>query len=299
MTVERVPINPLVKHLHQTPPPVLYHYTSMEVLERITSAGAVWASDIDFLNDSSEYVNAKAFIKEELEKRTVHDDVLKDLVSSQVGQMYHELDHPDVFVTSFSKDGDSLPQWRGYCPTGLGVAIGFNPWALKVGELGLSPVAVLSSKEDPIAMNLLQCVYTEKQKLTLIGAHIENYLRKARREAPSRDPFGSGMLLRALTDFCCPLFKDESFQEEREWRLTVISHCKDIPDRHFRIGRSTLVPFIKIDVKTNYRLDFIKEVVIGPAPNRNLAYMGVKRLLNSRELSRAKVRNSNIPYRMW
>jgi hypothetical protein len=271
----------------------------MDVLEKITSTGAIWACDIDFLNDSSEYVNAKAFIKEELEKRTVHDDVLRDLVSSQVGQMYHELDHPDVFVTSFSKDGDSLPQWRGYCPTGLGLAIGFNSWALKVGELELSPAAAFSSKEQPIATSLLQCVYTEKQKLKLIGAHIASYLGVARREAPRGDPFGSGRLLQNLTLFCCPLFKDESFQEEREWRLTVRSLFRDVPDRHFRTGRSMLVPFIKIDVKRNYSLDFIKEVVIGPAPNRDLAYMGVKRLLNARGLSRAEVRSSSIPYRMW
>jgi hypothetical protein len=124
--VTRRTFTPLLTHLSQKPPRVLYHYTSLEVLEKITRNGEIWASDIEFLNDSEEYVNAKAFIKHELEMRVAKNEKLRSIVHSHVGQMYHELDHLDMYVASFSTEGDSLPQWRGYCPSGQGVAIGLS-----------------------------------------------------------------------------------------------------------------------------------------------------------------------------
>ena len=152
-------LNPLLKHLVQRPPRVLYHYTTMEVLERITCNGEIWASDIEFLNDSEEYVNAKAFIKHELEMRVEKDEKLRSIVHSHVGQMYHELDHLDVYVASFSTEGDSLSQWRGYCPNGQGVAIGFLPWALTSGKLDLT-----EADKKSIGPRLLKCVYTSERE---------------------------------------------------------------------------------------------------------------------------------------
>jgi len=298
MSAKSTTPNPIEKYLKQKPPSVLYHYTSMDALEKIASTGVIWASDIDFLNDSSEYVHAKAFIRDELTKRTAHqDEDLRKLVDSQTGQEFHELDHPCVYVSSFSKDGDSLPQWRGYCPNGLGVAIGFNPYALKVGELELPDHYDRSLRVDT---NLYQCVYTEKQKLNLISVHLERYLDLARKDLQRKEQQSkAAQLLGDLIRFCCPLFKDQGFQEENEWRLTVSTYSREVPSLHFRTARSTLAPYIKINVKTNYRLDFIREVVIGPTPDRDRSYMGVKRLLNARELYRVPVKHSGIPYRMW
>jgi Protein of unknown function (DUF2971) len=291
MTGKTLP--PLLKHLAQKPPPVLYHYTSMEVLEKITRSGEIWASDIEFLNDSEEYVNAKAFIKHELEMRVAKDEKLRSIVHAHVGQMFHELDHRDVYVASFSMEGDSLSQWRGYCPNGQGVAVGFLPWALSSGELDL---AVGDNKSAGKA--LLKCVYTPKEKTKLLDAHLNHFLKLVT-EHFGTDSMEPGLFLGALTEACCPFFKNESFREEREWRLSVRCSYRDVPQREFHMGRSTVVPHLQINLRKNYRLDFIKEVVIGPTPNKDLAFMGVKTLLNRRELSRAVVRHSNIPYRMW
>jgi hypothetical protein len=286
-------LTPLLKHLAQKPPRVLYHYTSLEVLEKITRNGEIWASDIEFLNDSEEYVNAKAFIKHELEMRVAKNEKLRSIVHSHVGQMYHELDHLDVYVASFSTEGDSLPQWRGYCPNGQGVAIGFLPWALTSGELDLP-----KGDDQSIDRKLLKCVYTSKEKTKLLDAHLNHFLKLVA-EHFGTDSMEPGSFLQTLTEACCPFFKNESFREEMEWRLSVRCLHRDIPQREFHLGRSTVVPHLRIDLRENYRLDFIKEVVIGPTPNKDLAFMGVKTLLNRRDLSSVAVRNSNIPYRMW
>lgn len=71
---------------------MLYHYTSIDVLEKITCYGQVWAGDIDALNDSSEYVHAKAFIRDALITRAAFlDGKVRELVASQTGQEFHEL----------------------------------------------------------------------------------------------------------------------------------------------------------------------------------------------------------------
>jgi hypothetical protein len=295
--VRRDKKNSLMRHVHQPPPPVLYHYTSLDVLEKITKTGSVWASDIDFLNDSSEFVTALSFIKEEIESRIERDLPLKDAIIPQLKQLSLDPAHPtDLFVTSLSTEGDSLPQWRAYCPSGLGVAIGFLPWALKGAELEISDVARALHK-FPTKSSLIKCVYTTKEKRKLLDDYLEHYFVLARTE--KQGTYESATFLQDLVLFCSPFFKNESFREEREWRLAVTCEFKDIPTRHFRIGRSTIVPFIKLDLKTNYRLDFIKEIVIGPTPNKDLAYRGVATMLSRRGLHSAQVRLSNIPYRTW
>lgn len=292
-TLTRRTSSPLLKHLDQKPPRILYHYTSLEVLEKITRSGEIWASDIEFLNDSDEYVNAKKFIKQELEQRVEKNEKLRAMVHAHVGQIEHELDHLDTYVTSFSTEADSLPQWRGYCPNAQGVAIGFLPWAIKSAEFG-------PTKEDyeRIDLQLLKCVYTPKEKRTLLDPHLDRFLELLDKHLGT-DSLEPGRLLGTLTDACCPFFKNESFSEEREWRLSVRCWDRNSPPREFHIGRSTIIPHLKGNLKKNYSLDFIKEVVIGPTPNQALAYMGVKTLLNRRDLSRVEVRNSHIPYRTW
>jgi hypothetical protein len=71
------PVSQLFRHLRQKPRGLLYHYTSMEALHKIIDHGRVWATDIYYLNDSSEYTNAKEFVKTLLSRRLVGDTSLR------------------------------------------------------------------------------------------------------------------------------------------------------------------------------------------------------------------------------
>ena len=75
-----------------------------------------------------------------------------------------ETQHP--YVASFSRDGDSLPQWRAYCPNGNGVSIGFRVAALKrttlwkepgteVMKATLSPIRYLADDDPEMVDTLL------------------------------------------------------------------------------------------------------------------------------------------------
>jgi hypothetical protein len=294
--------DPLLKHLKQSPPPALFHYTSMDVLEKMTETGQIWASEARFLNDSTEYNHARSYIKKMLRDRIAEsdNDALKSQVLEDLKMADARFNEHDVYIASFSKDGDSLPQWRGYCSSGHGVAIGMNPLALKSGELEIDTKFSPRPDDEPVTdRSLLKCVYTDKEKLKVVGETLDSYLHVTEGKHPHLTPSRAGRLLINTIETCSPMFQDVSFKEEREWRLVVNCYYGDVPKRHFRIWGSTAVPFIKVDVKTNYTLDYIREVVIGPCPNEDLALLGVKRLLAARGLRRANVRKSSIPYRTW
>jgi hypothetical protein len=291
--------DPLLKHLNQPPPAILYHYTSMNVLEKITDTGELWASEARFLNDSTEYEHARAYIRGMLEDR-VKKSALLYRIKEDLPIIDRRSDEYDVFITSFSSEGDSLPQWRGYCSDGHGVAIGFNPDALTGGdvEIGKS-FRPVPDDEPAIEWSLLKCVYTDREKKKLIGDNIDGYLEVVKGKHPTLSPNRGATFLLSTIQMCRPLFKNASFKEEQEWRLVVNCYYDHEPKRHFRIWGSTAVPFIKIDVRKKYKHDFIKEVVIGPCSNEDLAVRGVDRLLAGRGLGKGKVRKSNIPYRTW
>jgi hypothetical protein len=50
---------------------VLYHYTTTDALLGILQAGSLWATDIRFLNDSTEFTFARDLFVNELRRRAV------------------------------------------------------------------------------------------------------------------------------------------------------------------------------------------------------------------------------------
>jgi hypothetical protein len=53
----------IYQHLTKEPPEQLYHYTSVDVLEKITETRTIWATDIYHLNDRQEFMEAFDLIK--------------------------------------------------------------------------------------------------------------------------------------------------------------------------------------------------------------------------------------------
>jgi len=271
-------------------PSVLYHYTSMDVLEKITNSRQIWTTNINYLNDTSEYIHARAFIERVLAKRISDDKALRDVVETRIRNLPIVRDR-ELYLMSLSEVGDSLSQWRGYCSRGRGVAIGFLPKSLKD-----------AANKVALAAALVKCAYTSKEKersirlideyLGMVKASIERVEFKGT-EADA-DPFLEIMFYQHGMEF-----KDASFKEEKEWRLVLdYDLAKVKPMRHFRMGLSTLVPYLKVDVGEDYHRTYIKEVVIGPNPQPESAQKSVKMLLREHGLDTV-VTGSQIPYRMW
>jgi len=298
-------IGPLFKHLWQEPPKILYHYTGVDVLEKLTNPesgkGKLWATDTRYLNDRTELIEARRFITELLIKRTSKNASGRKKVLSDLKQIEHRNKGDEVFVTSFSSRGDSLPQWRAYCSKGSGVAIGFRSSSICDALLESGGAVIRSDDDDDgvASSRPTRCVYTNKEKKDLVSEQMEGYLSIALGTHPRLTPARSLIFLSTLLDMCSPLFKHESFREEEEWRVVVVSRHPNFPKRHFRPGLSTLVPYITLDVANKTPARYISRVVIGPTPHEQLAKLSIDKLLFTRGLISAKVDNSEIPYRSW
>jgi hypothetical protein len=113
-------------------PPVVYHYTSIETMLKILKDNIIWATSINYLNDTSEGDHYLNLVRGRIREYTNSHSVAKPQVFDQIKQDPKPIAFDRrPFVTSFSSLPDFLPQWRSYCPQGNGVAIGFRTECLE------------------------------------------------------------------------------------------------------------------------------------------------------------------------
>jgi len=126
-------------------PEILYHYTTQQGLLGILHSKAMWLSNLHYLNDTSEFIYsinlAKKYIEERIKllERTGLLSPPPALGSSpNHHNLYGHLDILDdfnaipIYICSFSREGDQLGQWRGYCNNGSGFSIGFDYKKLRI-----------------------------------------------------------------------------------------------------------------------------------------------------------------------
>jgi Protein of unknown function (DUF2971) len=196
-------------------PTILYYYTYTDVrgLFGIIQDQAIWASNILYLNDSQEFdyavTLAKGVILEKAEATA--DQKEKEVLTAlstrlSTGPIFPRV---DVFVTSFSADGDLLSQWRGYCPNGAGYSIGFVTEAL-CGEACMQ------------GFYLAQCVYEYEAQRAVIRETLNGVMSSVLRMQALEELETDHLYQRAaelwLERFVplAPIIKHGGFHEERE-----------------------------------------------------------------------------------
>ena len=133
---------------------IIWHYTSMDVFTKMMlGETGLYATHIRFLNDSSEFRYGLELIKDYMDeerfgtqsqKHNSYTEQFYNFICQQLGMKQLNLvmnileKVNDIYVTCFSRDCDSLYQWRCYTPQG-GVALGFSRKALRTIILEKSP----------------------------------------------------------------------------------------------------------------------------------------------------------------
>jgi hypothetical protein len=134
-------------------PPLLAHYTSIKVMERILQSNEIWFSNPLFMNDLQEVrfglnEGTRLFSNAELLKKAAVTDARAALLHHAFSHFFREFDTQDVFDTyvfclsehnKTNTDG-LLSMWRGYGQHGDGVALVFDAGA--VTEVPTSPLIV-------------------------------------------------------------------------------------------------------------------------------------------------------------
>lgn len=265
------------------PDETLYHYTSLQGLMGIVGSRTLRASDIRYMNDSTELIYALNLLQTTIASRTYPNPEQNAALSIFSAWLREQINvGPMLFSASFRANGNLLSQWRGYSNHGKGISLGFNPQAIKA----------LADKQH---FSLGRCLYsvTEQQALAdeivsiVVSMHAEDSdLHKALDDI-------EGDLLGI-----CALLKHPSFAEEQEWRL-VSPAFMSVGDKPiaFREGKAMLVPHYLFKLETNGAIA-LDHVYVGPTPNSELSVNALSHYLKGEDALPARgISDSQIPYR--
>jgi hypothetical protein len=286
-----------------SPPNLLYHYTSQAGLIGILRESEIWMTHTQYLNDQQEFNHAVDFVRGEInkrmptastEERSVLDE-MRDNVSPDASSI-------NVCVCCFSEDGDSLSQWRAYGEALGGYSIAFT------GQF-------LSNLAAHEGFALAQCIYEDSRKAAIVRDFVEAILREIlnnRTPDKSRDDdyhWSSGGNLGVYLNRIAPVFKDYAFRHEREWRIISRPLSCTRPGFEYRAGKSMIIPYYKLPIANraeNVGETRLHSVMIGPTPNMVQAKRAVGSLLASQHLANemtpggpVQVFASSVPYRSW
>lgn len=277
----------------------LFHYTSIQGLIGILTDRKIWATNISHLNDKQELFEARDMFREAIDtlQKSIDSspepairppDYRKNPKIKFIGLVYDFLDlarELSIFVCSFSREGNQLSQWRGYCPNAYGFSIGFDYVKLK-----------LQAKKQKFFLR--ECVYQKKEQRKIVDDYVQTKI------VPSLSNLGSDaemakMALKAFSEILeiLPTIKNGHFAEEKEWRL--ISSAFDPPSTiKFRPGKTAIIPYCEFQLAEEGEDLPVECIKIGPTPNKDESLLSLKTLLRKEKmLEWAKVNHSDIPYR--
>lgn len=272
----------------------LYHYTDQNGFIGIFKSKTLWATKIQYLNDSNEYYLAikiaKEIINEKIEKE-------KDL---EVKFTYQEfitrtqlITNLNLCVCSLTEQGDLLSQWRGYSRKMGGYSIGFDFEGLK-------------ATAEKNRFELVKCIYDESIQREKIELIIKESIDLMGQDAKY------GIHRKSINHFeneimkLAPTLKDSSFSEEAEWRLISLCNTELL---NFRAGNSMIIPYNTLSLGNKIHIrKMLKEVIVGHTPHTDLAIQATQSFLINTLLSLEdyplsiapfNVLKSKIPYRSW
>ena len=260
--------NPIWSRLNEEIPQKLWHYTSMQGFRGIVESKTIWATDTRFLSDREESIHAHKIANELVEETPEFGDKgfpLRDNLRQAVQFAFDDgALHPDrtqFFVASFSAAEDRLSQWRGYSGQTSGVSLAFDLFVPRI-EVRVNGFGLLAP-----------CVYDLKTKKECLSHALDHYKEKSEqiwKEGPDAcNPVSAEEIRKRLAMVktgvellqVTALLKNESFFEEKEWRLIIpVFAGREEPQRQFRCGNTTLIPYIAYP----FSADTLVDVMLGP-----------------------------------
>ncbi len=269
-------IRSITQRLYADPPlERLYHYTTFHGLRGIVGHGALWSSDVRYMNDSAELRHTADLIRAEVNRRISDNHTHPKLLTRFLDWVAHRITNGHmVFAASFRANGNLLSQWRGYSTLGKGISIGFNPEHI-----------LACAKRQRFQIG--RCIYEPEAQRALI-AQVIDAVEAVAAQDDDQDPTTVFAELESDLLRLAAILKHPSFREEDEWRIVspVITDGPgtggpDSPVR-FREGTSMLVPYIEFSLSREPGQAIeIEHMFLGPTPNRELS-------LNSLSLFLAK-----------
>jgi len=293
--------------------PLLAHYTSIEVAEKILMENTIWLSNPLFMNDLEEIrfiiLNGTQILQgsSEIKAACGNGDRYKTFrthFDNLVNQFSNE--HAvDTYIFCLSeydeaseKDG-LLSMWRGYGANGNGVALVFDP--KKIIEVPDSPLWI--GKVDYLSRD---------KRIEWIGSLAKRFsdLFQSIDITDEQVGWAAIQLFERLKLFA--LFtKHLGFHEEREWRVVYLRN-RDVAKAldkffHYWIGPRGIEPKLMFEISSISGVsdpslaleNLFHKILIGPSVSSPIAKLMIQRMLQKcgKASLCEKVFASDIPYR--
>lgn len=285
-------IDDIIQRLYaETIRDTLYHYTTLQGLLGIVDSGVLRASDIRYMNDSTELRHTLELLEQHITRRIMAGTDHPTLLNALLEWLSHRIvSGPMLFGASFRANGNLLSQWRGYSVHGKGVSLGFEPrW--------------LERRANEQRFQMARCIYDSRQQEALVEEIVDAVEDDADQVAEghgSTVDAGIFQRLEARLLRIAAVLKHPAFEEEQEWRLVspVMDECLDCPVS-FREGVSMLVPWYPFRLAEASGEPFpLDHVYLGPTANIDLSMNSLRLYLRKRGVGpKRDIDYCQIPYR--
>lgn len=284
------------------PMPILYHYTSMSVMDSLLTNSQFWASNIYYLNDAEEYYKGISYLLDLFSSNKAVDnqkkkEVLQELLEDN-GYSFE-----GVFSLSFSTQSDNLHQWITYAKEG-GVCIGLDNNRLKEYMILLDGAKDEYAERVKVSDVITKARYVSKVKPQKAKDEIDNIdsmfinALKAGKESQDKDRIEQEYKSGKLTDktksrlkdyfrLYVSYFKNDAFKIEDEYRGVFyplfIKHAEP-PTVFYHVTPVGIVrPYIKVGFReSSMEPDVdgisplpVRSITIGPAGNQQAVFDSV------------------------
>ncbi|UPA25356.1 DUF2971 domain-containing protein [Shinella oryzae] len=258
-------------------PELLSHYTSLEGFLSIVKYHSIWASNILFLNDKEEMqygIDVARDVVAEIEKTTSRADRPRVIRQREI---------PDVYASCFCEHHDLLSQWRGYGNSNQTVSIQFR-------GRDLFRLARIYN------FDLERVIYGRKHTMELLRERLA-----IAEDDPSLiqaimndNSIGPDEMRYARIINLAPRFKNEAFEEEKEWR--IIAKQQVVKEVQYRVRDNVVMPYVVI---SNVGAGLpIQGVTVGPGKETSLTVRSIEKFLSNSPFYRdVRVSPSKVPFR--
>lgn len=263
----------------------LHHYTDLDGLIGIVKNKCIYSTDSRFLNDLSEQTFSQKFILEYLEINYARKN--RNKLTESLLAILSDWKMPKTYITSFSKDSDSLSMWRGYGKEKIAFSLGFGKYFLNQTTNTIAHlVNVYYNKND------------QEELLKWIFDTIYNYFNiniEIFEDEENFKMFCSD--IQNILVFVLPMLKHPKFHEEQEARL-IIRPMENLNIK-FKSSKRGLIQFVETDLDSDIFPFLIEEIKIGPTSDREYLKDSVYEFLiqSGSSIYDKRIKNSEIPYR--
>ena len=278
------------EHIAETPraPQTIYHYTLLDSFRKIVESSSFRASHYSQMNDWKEIEIGIECLKEQFNAFGEFEN--KAIILNQIENIYTQRQR--CFLSSFSKNVDSLSQWRAYTNEDAGgVCIGFQ--AEKITNLEKFVLMPCSYTNEERKIDLKNICEMTKYQVSPEG---KAAIKKQKEEDDKMMSWFGGRLSVEYTlgDLvgAATTIKDYGFYEEQEWRLIALNpDGQKYPEKLSETNRR----YIEFPFSPK---DWISEIVISPHGNKNEIRNVIEHYKTIGILSdTCKIRDSKIPFR--